>query len=248
MHNQICIQFPCLLKQNNLFLSAHEVFHSSSNKEGCFSQSGNHRCWLKSVKHVLMAENKPCRTQVCSCAFDEPFELVCLKEMIHICHLSRAVRKRETKAWAASLSEGAKPTVQSREHERASYFNAANTRDHKTKIVRLPVVYLSVYYFLLWLIVGRSEWKVDARLPKCYAAINKQIKVARVTVIRDLWRNWSLHDGDLIILVSTRMRFKGGINRLTSTGSKKQVYLSLFIELLDMINSIMVWWVFRALW
>lgn len=157
MHNQICIQFPCLLKQNNLFLSAHEEFHSSSNTEGCFSQSGNHRCWLKSYRHVLMAENKPCRTQVCSCAFDELFELVCLREMIHICHPSRAVRKGETKAWAASLSEGANPMVQSREH--ASYFNAANTRDHKTKIVHFPVVYLSVYYFVLWLIVGRPGVK-----------------------------------------------------------------------------------------
>jgi len=39
------------------------------------------------------------------------------------------------------------------------------------------------------------------------------------------------------------MRIKGGINRLTSIGSKKQIYLSLFIELLDIINSIMVWWV-----
>lgn len=154
MHNQICIQFPCLLKQNNLFLSAHEEFHSSSNTEGCFSQAGNHRCWLKSVGHVLMAENKLCRTQVCSCAFDELFELVCLREIIHICHPPRAARKGETKAWEASLSEGANPEE---EHERASYFNTANSRDHKTKIVCFPVVYLSVYYFLSWLIVGSEK-------------------------------------------------------------------------------------------
>lgn len=49
-----------------------------------------------------------------------------------------------------------------------------------------------------------------------------------------------LSDGDLIILVLTKMRIKGGINLATSRGSKKQVYLSLCIELVAVINSIMV--------